>query len=223
MRLLTLPVLLIASMLAACSTTDPLTQRLATTPVQERAYMIGSYAVTCKPNGDKCHQAFNSLSVSYHMVSNHQAWGELESATGKVFGDDTVHDFIDLDRQEKGFYFCVPLPPGDYEFVSYDFYNYAGGGSGYSLRKDQLFALPLKLEAGEVAYIGRLKLTTTIGKNLLGMPLNAPGILLLSEGTAESQAAALKKCPSDVRAKPVRDAKLPLSAAKGNPMVQAER
>jgi hypothetical protein len=64
------------------------------------------------------------------------------------------------------------------------------------------------LAPGEVAYVGTLKLTTSAGKNIFGMKLSAPGVLLLSSSPGEGMAAALKKCPEAVRGKQVRDASL---------------
>ena len=223
MRLLTPLLLVIAGFMASCaSSPNVLTQRLAATPVASHAYIIGTYVVSCEPRNERCNQAFNSLSTHYSAVDNKDARGRLNSTSGSIFGNDTTYDFVDLPRAERGFHFCIALPAGDYEFHTFDFYSFAGGGSGYSLPEKSQFSLPFSIAPGEVAYVGRLKLTTTTGQNIFGMKLPAPGLLLLSSDTSEAQAAALQKCPDAVRSRTIRDATLKVAMAKGNPLVQPE-
>ena len=214
---------IVGSLLSSCASSPNLiAQRLAATPASDHAYIIGTYVVSCEPRNERCAQAFNSLSTYYRAIDNKDARGRLNSTSGSVFGTDTVHDFVDLEHKEKGFHFCVALPPGDYAFHTFDFYNFAGGGSGYSLPEKSQFALPFTLAAGEVAYVGRLKLTTSTGQNIFGMKLPAPGILLLSSDSTAMQAAALHKCPESVWSKSIRDATLKAAATNGNPLVQVE-
>lgn len=181
--------------------------------------MIGTFVVTCEPKNERCAQTFNVLSA-YYRSADKSSRGSLRSEQGSMFRDDTVYDFVDQARREKGYYFCIALPPGDYAFHTIDFYNYSGGGTGYSVREENQFNLPYSLAPGEVVYVGRLKVTTTIGQNIFGMKLKAPGALLLSNNATES-AAALQKCPENVRGRTVRDASLKVAMANGNPLVQA--
>ncbi len=209
--------------LSGCATgPNVLTQRLSAIPAENHSYIVGTYVVTCEPRRERCDQAFNSISAYYRSSSDKDASGRLNSVTGSMFSNDTAYDFVDLTRKEKGFHFCIPLPAGDYVFYTFDFYNFAGGGSGYSIPEKNQFKLPLSLTSGEVAYVGRLKLTTTTGKNIFGLPLPAPGILLLSSDTTEIQKAALSKCPDIARSRPIRDASLTPAMANGNPLVQAD-
>ena len=219
-----IPLLVIVAALAtSCGTSSSvLTQRLAATPVAEHAYIVGTYVVSCEPRNERCDQAFNSLSTYYRATDNKEARGRLNSTTGSVFGNDTNYDFVDPSRKEKGFHFCVALPAGNYEFHAFDFYNFAGGGSGYSLPEKSQFSLPFTVAAGEVAYVGRLKLTTTTGKNIFGITLAAPGVLLLSADSSETQGKALQKCPEAARSRAIRDATVKVAMARGNPLVQEE-
>lgn len=195
--------------LSACTTTSEImNQRLAAIPESERAYVIGTYAVDCTPRDSKCSHAFNSISTYYRNIADKEVRGRLNWTTGSMFGTDTAHDYIWPDRQEKGHHFCIALPAGRYEVYTYDFYNFAGGGSGYSIREEGQFKLPFTLAAGEVINIGKLHITTSTGKNFFGMTLPAPGVLLLSKSTPEASAEALGKCPPSTRSRAVRDASL---------------
>jgi hypothetical protein len=209
-------------LLGGCSSRFALLrQQTEAVPEANRAYIIGSYAIDCAPRESGCSQAFNSISTFYRAVDDHDAGDRLSISSGSMFGGDTVPDFIRPDRRDKGIHFCVPLPAGKYSIYSYDFYNYAGGGSGYSFRKDNYFNLPFTLAAGEVAYLGTLKVTTSVGENFFGMKMAAPGVLMLSSSPVDGVAAALQKCPESVRGRPVRDASLRVADA-ATPFVRAD-
>ena len=213
-------------LLSSCATTTEIVnQRLASIPEAERAYVIGTYAVDCTPRGAKCSHAFNSISTYYRNVADKEVRGRLNWTTGSMFVSDTAHDYMLPDRQEKGYHFCLALPPGKYEVYTYDFYNFAGGGSGYSIREEGQFKLPFTLSAGEVVDLGKLHITTSTGKNFFGMKLPAPGVLLLSKSVPEASGAALGKCPPSARSRPIRDSALVGSGYSSSPFVrsQAER
>jgi hypothetical protein len=206
---------------SACTTTaDLVNQRLASILETERAYVVGTYAVDCTPRDSKCFHAFNSISTYYRSVSDKDIRGRLNWTTGSILGTDTTHDYIASDRKEKGFHFCIALPPGKYEVYTYDFYNFAGGGSGYSIREEGQFKLPFSFAAGQVVDVGKLHITTSTGKNFFGMSLPAPGILLLSDSTSEASAAALSKCPASIRSRPIHGSSLTASGYRPSPFVR---
>ncbi len=209
-------------MLAGCASGPVLvTLRLASTPPYQHAYLLGTYAVSCEPRSGRCDQVFNALSVYSRDSTDNAAQRRPSSVSGSIFSDDTNFDFVDMVRKEKGFYFCIALPPSDYHVYKYGFYNFAGGGSGFSIPKANHFNVPFKLAHGEVPDVGRLKLTTDFGKNIFGMTLPAPGVLLLSDEPASTRQLALAKCSANVQQKPIRLAPLNVDAAKGSPLVQA--
>ncbi|MGB9107871.1 MAG: hypothetical protein WCC39_04195, partial [Telluria sp.] len=122
--------------LSACQTPEAaLKQRTDAIPEAQRAYMIGTLAVSCRPNKEACIQSFNSITAYYRSVDGGSVDGRLSFVWGSMFGTDTVPDYIRADRGDKGSHFCVALPAGRYQFYAYDFYNYAGGGSGYRFSK----------------------------------------------------------------------------------------
>ncbi|MGX4642105.1 hypothetical protein [Massilia sp. SYSU DXS3249] len=208
-------------LLSACSNmAEQRAQRVAAIPEEKRAYIIGAYAVGCEPAKDRCRQAFNAISTHYRNVEDKDFDSEFEFVHGSVFGKDTVPDYTRMDRQDKGIYFCVPLPAGRYSVYAYDFYNFAGGGSGYSMKKEHHFDLPFSVSEGEVAYLGTLKISAATGKNIFGMPLPAPGVLLLSSSPGDAMDKALQKCPEHVRTRPVRNAALRAEGA--SPYVLAD-
>ena len=84
------------------------------------------------------------------------------------------------------------------------------------------FALPFSLAPGEVAYVGRLKVTTETARNVFGMKIQVPGKLLLSSEPTEARLEAMRKCPESVRNSPIRDATLKLEMIRGNPVVRAD-
>lgn len=223
MRIALVPLALaVPVLLAGCQTPEAsLRQRTDAIPEAQRAYIVGTLAVGCRPGKDNCFQAFNAITAYYRSTDGGKVDGRLSFVSGSMFGTDTVPDIVRADRGDKASHFCIALPPGAYQFYAYDFYNYAGGGSGYRLAKDKYFDLPFALAPGEVAYLGTLKLTTEVGKNIFGMKLAAPGVLLLSSSPETGVQAALQKCPPSVRGRKVRDASLHASEAM-QPVVLAD-
>lgn len=210
-----------ALLLAGCTTPAQVKeQREAAIPPNQRAYVIGRYAVTCEPVRSGCLQRFNVIALRHHSGQPVNLSGEIEAQHGGMFGGNTVFDFEDPGRGEKGFYFCELFPAGSSAFVGLSFWNFQGGGSGYRTDPDHFFQLPFTLAAGEVAYVGRLKVTTETGRNMFGMKLPAPGVLEVSSSPAEDIAKALMKCPESVRNATVRDASLSADAARGHPLVR---
>jgi hypothetical protein len=201
--------LVIAIFASACTTlTERINQRVAAIPESARAYLVGTYSVDCEGDERSCGHVFNSISVYYRKADEPEIRGRLNWTRGSMFGGNTAHDYIDVKKGQKGQYFCVALPAGDYEFFSYDFYNFAGGGSGYSIPERSQFKVPVSLAAGEVVNVGKLHVTTGYGKNIFGMSLPAPGILLLQAGNSASAASGQAKCPENVRGRAVRTVQL---------------
>lgn len=196
-------------LVCGCQTPEAaLRQRTDAIPEAQRAYIIGTLAVTCRPVKDICNPAFNATTAHYRSADGGNVDGRLVWTWGSMFGDDTVADYVRQDRADKGSHFCIALPPGRYQFYAYDFIHFAGGGTGYRFLKDKYFDLPFTLAPGEVAYLGTLKLTTGVGENIFGWKMTAPGVLLLSSAPEAGIPAALKRCPEGVRGRKVRDASL---------------
>jgi hypothetical protein len=211
-----------ALLLGACTTPEAaLKQRTEAIPDTQRAYIIGTLAVTCRPVKDICNPAYNAITAHYRSVDGAGVDGRLTYTWGSMFGGDTVADYTRQDRADKGSHFCIALPAGSYQFYAYDFIHFAGGGTGYRMSKDRWFNLPFTLAPGEVAYLGTIKLTSGVGENIFGWKMTAPGTMLLSSSPKEGIPAALKKCPESVRTRQVRDASLRATEAL-RPYVMAD-
>lgn len=197
-------------------------KRVDAIPLASRAYLVGAFVVSCTPREGACNQTFNSISLYYQSLTDPDFGGMLDSMPFNMFGGATIYDIVDTSQKETGIYFCDTVPAGRIALVSYRFYNFAGGGSGYSLSKDKQFSVPFDVAAGEILDLGRLKVTTGVGENIFGMDLNVPGHLLLSDLNSEQQRLALAKCPPDAQSAPVRQAHLRAVMANGHPLVQDE-
>ena len=211
--------MLVAALTSCVNPDEVRKQNEAAIPDSMRSYVIGEYVVTCKPHNESCNQQFNSISLVFRNSTGRGSGGVLASTQGSL-GQDSVYDFVHPDASEKGYYFCRVLPTGSYAFQTFSYWNFAGGGNGFRIRKENEFNVPFSTTPGEVVYLGRLKLSSASGKNLFGMNLPAPGVLLLSPGNAKEMALALKKCPEIARSLPVRSAELKASMANGNVLVQ---
>lgn len=210
-------------LLPSCTTFTEMRRQLeASLPESERAYLIGKFSVSCEPNSkqSKCKQGFNSLSLYYEYLHDEKYSSRLNSTWGGM-GSDTIHDEIDYDRKEKGYYFCRILPAGNYSILNMTFNNFSGGGSGYSLNNEDFFNLSFQLKTGQVTTIDHLKLTTGTGENIFGMSLPAPGKLIVSSLSEEKRRLAIRKCPSKVWSNEVISADLINNLPTEHPFVSS--
>lgn len=199
LRMIAISILLI--LVTACTTFREARKQFENDlPLLKRSYLVGKFSVQCKTNEEKtkCWQSFNSISAHYG-AKDQEYFDRLNSTSGSAFGDDTVYDKVDYDRQEKSYYFCRILPAGTYYFYKIGYWNFAGGGSGYSLNEEDFFDVPFQLETGKISLVGHLKLTTEEGKNIFGLPLATPGVLELSPLDDDEVQLAIQKCPEAAR------------------------
>ncbi|WDE00123.1 hypothetical protein [Thalassomonas actiniarum] len=204
--------ILVILVLSGCvSTAEKMKSIVENIPEQERAYVLGKFSIQCRPSGNDCDQVFNSLSLFYRETKGKDFPGTLNSTSGAMFGKDTTFDFISPEDQEKGFYFCQAVPASEYAFYTYRYYNFANGGSGYSLNKEGFFDLPFTANSKQLTLLGELKLTTNKGENLFGMDIYGPGQVIMKKISDKETALAVKKCPSSVR-----DFKLVVTDFKAN-------
>ncbi len=209
-------VIMVTVILSGCASgPTPLQNRIDSIPEMQRGYAIGTYSVDCRVHRDSCIQAFNSITAYYRMTTDHEIRGNLDWTFGSLFRTNPTHDYINSEEGHKGFHFCVALPPGSYEFHSISYYNFAGGGSGYSVREKDFFSVPFLINPGEVSDLGSIRVTTTTGKNIFGMTLPAPGVMQISSARASDSKAAIMKCPESAKTMDVLSS--PLQPAPGIP------
>jgi hypothetical protein len=213
----------IAAILAGCATnSDRINERLAGIPESGRAYLTGTFAVECSPQKENCYHMFNSLTAYFKNLEDTDVGNNLNATFGGAIIKDTEYDFVNREKREKGYHFCMALPAGPYAFYTLTFTNFAGGGTGYSIKKENQFNLPFTLAKGEIINIGKVKITTESGKNIFGLGVALPGHLSISPVTDQDIKSAIQKCPESVRNKTVRNAFLKIEDAKGNSFVKAE-
>jgi len=140
------------------------------------------------------------VSLYYHRADG-SGIDRLESIIGKTFGGDTQYDFAD--NRERGYYFCFPLPAGKYAFFELGYYNFGGVGSGFYTKKEDWFDLPFEVSPGQITDLGALTVTSSAGKNLLGLTAYGPGYLAIGEKRENGLARTLEKCQITDRTKVV--------------------
>lgn len=183
----------------------------------QRAYMLGRYTIDCVPEGGDCAQRFNNISVLYGNNHFDGLVGSISSSYGSMFIDDTKFDFINIDKQEKGFYFCHELPPNNYSIFDLRFYHLSG--RLHYLNPESFIDLPVHIVPSEAVYVGNLKVTTSIAKNMLGLNISSPGSIVLSLPRIEEVQKAMEKCPESAKDKKVRFSPLNAKMANGHPLV----
>lgn len=183
--------------LASCATDSIHTKTQADSlPLNQRAYLLGTFVVSCESTGDKCTQRFNVIAAEYKKIDG-TASNEIKSLQGSIFSKDTEFDFVDHESGQKGFYFCVALPPGDYAFQSYRLSSFAGGGTEFGPRSSENFVVPFTLSAGEARHIGRIKISLLPQKGRSFFDVLQSGHVALSGESPQARALALAKCPID--------------------------
>ena len=215
------PVVLLAAsgLLGACATVEEINaDKVADVPVNQRSYVLGEFVVECNGEKNGCPQAFNSISAYSQRTDAGEPFTMFLNSTQGGFGGNTEHDFVNPDKNEQGLYFCQIVPAGDYQFYSWSYMNFAGGGSGFSLRDEGHFNLPFTVAPGQAVHIGRIKMTTEVGRNMFGMKLPAPGIMQISEREADIQRAQ-SKCPAVARDRPVDETPLRIPPNEPTPFV----
>ncbi|MBA8888886.1 hypothetical protein FHW12_003122 [Dokdonella fugitiva] len=201
-------IVLVTGLSGCASQQEILEERVAAIAEPARSYVIGTYVVDCEPRGEDCGQTFNAINANFHDVADPKNWSWLSSVHGDAFGHNTEYDFTSAAQKEKGYYFCLPLMPATYAFSTISYQNFAGGGSGFNLRKDEQFDARFSLGSAETVYIGRIHVTTSRARNLIGIPLSAPGMMIVSSGSESERQAALAKCPASIQKRLVRTAYL---------------
>lgn len=194
--------------------------RLGSIPEAQRGYIVGMLSVSCEVKRGTCEQGFNSISAQYRMTTDHEVWSQISSIQGSTFRGDTVHDYINSSEGHKGFSFCTALPPGTYEFHAHSYYDFAGGGSGYSVREKDYYSIPFVVKPGEISDLGMIRITSTKGANIFGMPLSAPGVMVLMSAGATAAESRVAKCPDTAKRMPVHEVPLRLAPGQASPFVQ---
>jgi hypothetical protein len=223
-------ILIIANVSFGCANINEFESEVKNTPVESRAHLIGVFSVECRKfkgilqKTSSCNQQFNSIST-YVVKSDpnkDKISGFRLNSTFGSFGDDTKFDFESIvDSQgEKGFYFCKEILPGEYSVRGLDFTNFAGGGSGYSTREGQSFDFKFSALPGDIVVLGNIRISTTQGKNLIGIPITGPGYLEVLTIDSNDIKMAAAKCNSSVDLRPLGKPVITVDSLKGQKLVR---
>jgi hypothetical protein len=170
-----------------------------------KGYIIGRYVIQCVPGKFKCSVPFDSISASYRGVDGHSFAGELEGVTGGAFRKNTKFDFNHRDSAEMGYYFCIALPAGKYEFYKHAYWNFKSGGSGYRMLENEYYSVPFEVKPQQITYIGTAKLTMGPSKKIWGVREYAAGVFQVSDGGEKDIKKALEKCSQSEQALPINN------------------
>jgi len=166
-------------------------------PVDERAYFVGKYSVSCKPNKSKnrCGLGFHGIFLNYKSQNSENTIWDRFGIEGDLWFNSAEADSIDFEKGEASNYFCKILPAGDYSIYSMTYWTHTDGKT-YRVKENQYFDIPFKLERMKISNLDHLKLTTTFEKNWMGIHLPFPGVLKLSPLSDQEINKAIEKCPS---------------------------
>jgi hypothetical protein len=96
-------------------------------------------------------------------------------------------------ESEAGVVLINSLPPGDYEIYNFDvFYNSMAMQRNYSSRAP--LSIPFTVRSNETTYLGNYQANRLDGRNLLGLPLPAGAVFVVSNRSkTEMEIAQAKK------------------------------
>jgi len=90
---------------------------------------------------------------------------------------------------------AIPVPAGDYEITGWSMSG-AGSSGPVTVANRKPIKVPFQVQPGEATYVGSYHSTAFIGRNLLGFPIFARGIITAEDKFSTDQAAIAKKYPS---------------------------
>ncbi|MEM6640183.1 MAG: hypothetical protein AAF610_09800 [Pseudomonadota bacterium] len=199
---------LFASLIALFSAcTLPETQRaqlIESVPVAERAYIVGKYTSDCDLNKKKteCTQPFSLVAVSYTNNADPEFEDRIAIERSQWTRKATTEVVTDFEGGKVTHFFCQAVVPGDYEFYGAWFYNYDGGGSGYTPQAGEKFSVPFSAKAGQLSVLDHIDVSVTSTKTLLGRRTGAPGAIAFSKMGDADLTNAVSKCPEAAQTLP---------------------
>lgn len=108
--------------------------------------------------------------------------------------------------------FAIPVPAGDYEINRWAI-TASGFNSTITASNRLPMRVPFQVRAGEAVYVGRMNSLAIYGKNLLGMPVFADGVIVASDQYQKDSAEISKTYPTIQRSK-IRKSNVPAAYLK---------
>lgn len=98
---------------------------------------------------------------------------------------------------------AIPVPAGDYQIEGWSMTGSGSTGPTTVVNRKPI-KVPFQVKAGEATYIGSYHALAISGRNLLGFPIFAEGLILAKDDFAADQAKIVKKYPS-LKRTPIKD------------------
>ncbi len=89
---------------------------------------------------------------------------------------------------------AIPLPAGDYEITGWSMTGMGSSGPVTVMNRKPI-KVPLQVRAGEATYVGRFHSLAITGRNLLGFPIFAEGMIAATDEFAADQPRIRKAYP----------------------------
>jgi hypothetical protein len=90
---------------------------------------------------------------------------------------------------------AIPVPAGDYEIAGWTMTG-TGSTGPVTVMNRKPIKVPFQVKAGEATYVGGYYALAITGRNLLGFPVFAEGLILAKDNFAADQGKIVKKYPS---------------------------
>ena len=90
---------------------------------------------------------------------------------------------------------AIPVPAGDYEITGWTMTG-SGSSGPVTVMNRKPIKVPLQVRAGEATYVGRFHALAITGRNLLGFPIFAEGMIAATDEFAADRARIPKTYPS---------------------------
>ena len=90
---------------------------------------------------------------------------------------------------------AIPVPAGDYEITGWTMTG-SGSSGPVTVMNRKPIKVPLQVRAGEATYVGRFHALAITGRNLLGFPIFAEGMIAATDEFAADQPRIRKTYPS---------------------------
>ena len=89
----------------------------------------------------------------------------------------------------------IPVPAGSYEIVGWSMTG-SGSSGPVTVMNRKPIKVPFEVKPGEATYVGSYHALAISGRNLLGFPIFAEGLILAKDDFAGDKAKIVKKYPS---------------------------
>jgi hypothetical protein len=139
--------------------------------------IVGTYESVCI---DRSHHAASSQVMNSFVRASA---ADRKDGTSVIINNGTssgILDFIHVPQARPDGCFAIPVPAGNYEIDGWLMIA-NGYGATITVRNRLPLKVPFQVRAGEATYLGKVGAVSINGKNFLGMPVFAEGVILIGD------------------------------------------